>query len=142
MQQDLNEINQLKQNGGNILSAPPPGRKKNDALQPDIEVAPKPDKEQIKEQEQIKETEHMKMSGGGVLSGPPSDRKKAPEPVKQDTVPVAPPVKDAVPDAPKQSAAPPVQPVVPEVPKKDSIPSAPPITPEVPKQDSISGQPH
>ena len=172
MQQDLNQIEQMKGDGnsGGILSAPPPGRNKKEEPKNDGDVPqPKLDKEQLKEQQQIKETEQIKMSGGSLLSAPPPGRNKAPAPVKQDTVPVVQPevpkndsqpvvpvtepVKtETVPSTPKSennTVAPAentTQPVTPPVQtpaaKQDSIPAAPPVVPDVPKQDSTQVQPH
>ncbi len=133
MQQDqINEINQLKSNGGSILSGPPPGRKPSETPPTDNVEQPKMDKEQLKEQQQIRETEQMKSKGGGVFSGPPPGRKPATEPVKKDTVPAAP---SAIPDAPKQDALP-VEQKAPETPKQDAAPSTPTLTPETPKTEA------
>ena len=132
-QDEINEINQMKSSGGNVLSGPPPGRTAPPADNP---AQPKMDAEQQKEQQQIKETELMKNSGGGVLSGPPADR-KAPavtEPVKQDTVPVIPQ------SGPQQDAPAGVPPANQEVPKTEN--AAPvPVTPAAVKQDTIPAIP-
>ncbi len=143
MQQEINQTEQLKQNGGSILSGPPPDRKKPEEPKNDDVPLPKPDKEQLKEEQQIRETERLKMNGGSVLSGAPPDRKAAP--AKQDTVPVTPP---ATPDLPipdntppaqtapvKQDSVPPVQQVTPDVPKPESVTPAPQVVPDVPKPD-------
>jgi len=130
--QQLKETEQLKQNGGGLLSAPPPGR--NSEPKSDDVPPAKPDPEQLKEQQQIRETEQIKSSGGSLLSGPPADRKPAatPEPVKQDTVPAVAPTPVPAESVPVSQPVTPVKediPVVPTpAPVKDTIPAVQPKT--------------
>jgi len=132
MQQELNQMQQIKSNGGSLLSAPPADRNKTEAPKTDDMPPVITDPEQIKEQQQIKETEQMKMNGGNVLSGAPPDRN--PAPVKKDT---AQPVVPVTPDVPKQENVVPAQPVTPDVPKKDTVPAVTPVTPDIPKKDTV-----
>ncbi len=142
-QQEINQIQQLQMNGGNILSGPPPDRIKK----PDTTMT-KEQLEQKKQQDELNEIEQMKGSGN-ILSGPPPDRLPAKDttqpkqkiyaPAKADTVPVnqtpvAPPVaqpvkQDTVPA--NQTPAPPKEGI-----KQESIPPTPPVQQPV-KQDTV-----
>ena len=114
-QDEINEINQLKQSGGNVLSGPPPGRAPAPAKQDSVPVTPQ--------------------------TSPDAPKQDAPAGIPENTPPVE-PKKDTVPAVPKSDAAPPVVPqTTPDVPKTDAAPVVPVVTPDAPKKDTVAVTP-
>jgi hypothetical protein len=114
-QDEINEINQLKQSGGNVLSGPPPGRAPAPAKQDSVPVTPQ--------------------------TSPDAPKQDAPAGIPENTPPVE-PKKDTVPAVPKSDAAPPVVPqTTPDVPKTEAAPVVPVVTPDAPKKDTVAVTP-
>ena len=135
MQQELNNIEQMKMSNESILSGPPPDRKKPKEQPKQEEVKPDTVPSEMPKQE-------MKQPEPPVQELPKEDKRieiSQPDSVKTQTTPATPPVEQPKTETPV--AAPPA-----EQPKTESAPVTPPTdslkitapTPEPLKQDTIS----
>ena len=130
-QQQINEMEQIKNSGGNVLSGAPPDRKSAPAKQDTVPVTPAVTPDAPK-QDSVPATPAVTPDVPKIETAPPVQQ-STPDVPKKDTVPATPTV---VPEVPKTETAPPVQQSTPDVPKKDTVPASPPVTPDVPKTEA------